>query len=421
MTRGRAVALAVAACVAAAAALAATGVLPNPFAVPKPKVADGRAPGWQNPFHVPEHVAKPPQPRAARPGWSDPFQIPSDLVKPPLPADVLPGWEAAAARDAAKPPIDPGAQARAAAREARVQDFLRVSGFPANPDSDVGRFRFDLALRQRIASARANGEFTVHANSRDGSLALFDVESIKAALGAPVVPDLQYEFALLRPGGNALLCGRHREHGAACFRAGGEVSLADGMLMNYTGTMHFLNSIGSTPQTIYGTPPPGTAAVRGEFPDGTRATLWYDARPSAIATDVPWLGFGVGLFKDYRSRSNRIAREILLEGVDVDGGDVALRLLSVARSERSFDTGGYRQITAFNAGALREADALARMLSVEAAGEARAIQDALDACPRGQAGRDCRAALRERKKALEQARRDQVLDWARRHGLPVDD
>ena len=44
--------------------------------------------------------------------------------------------------------------------------------------------RFDLALRQRIASARANGEFTVHANSRDGSLALFDVESIKAALGA---------------------------------------------------------------------------------------------------------------------------------------------------------------------------------------------------------------------------------------------
>ena len=45
MTRGRAVALAVAACVAAAAALAATGVLPNPFAVPKPKVADGRAPG----------------------------------------------------------------------------------------------------------------------------------------------------------------------------------------------------------------------------------------------------------------------------------------------------------------------------------------------------------------------------------------
>ena len=61
------------------------------------------------------------------------------------------------------------------------------------------------------------------------------------------------------------------------------------------------------------------------------------------------------------------------------------------------------------------------MLSVEAAGEARAIQDALDACPRGQAGRDCRAALRERKKALEQARRDQVLDWARRHGLPVDD
>jgi hypothetical protein len=51
--------------------------------------------------------------------------------------------------------------------------------------------------------------------------------------------------------------------------------------------------------------------------------------------------------------------------------------------------------------------------------QATAIQEALEACPAGRAGSDCRKFHRERMKELDQRMRDQALDFGRRHGLPV--
>ena len=108
-------------------------------------------------------------------------------------------------------------------------------------------------------------------------------------------------------------------------------------------------------------------------------------------------------------------------GVDtVDVGDLVMDLIELEAARIEADTTPYRFVTAFTARGLDEAMALGHQ-AVDIQAQATAIRQALDACPKGRAGRECRERERARMKALEDGFRDQALDYGRRHGLPVDD
>jgi hypothetical protein len=83
------------------------------------------------------------------------------------------------------------------------------------------------------------------------------------------------------------------------------------------------------------------------------------------------------------------------------------------------DTSAYRFVTAFTGEGLAEAMAIG-LQAPDLVAQARAIEEALAACPSGRAGSECRKFNRERMKALNEGLRDQALDYSRRHGLPVD-
>ena len=84
------------------------------------------------------------------------------------------------------------------------------------------------------------------------------------------------------------------------------------------------------------------------------------------------------------------------------------------------DTTPYRFVTAFTARGLDEAMAIGQQgLDIQA--EMMAIEQALAACPKGRAGRECRATQRGRREELQAQFRRQVLDYGRRHGLPVEE
>lgn len=437
MNRARALAVGIAALLVGAAALAFVGIVPNPFEVPKPEVPidivesgtpEARAAGemrdWIDPLD-PFVIPKPRDDKPGLPGWVDPFLIPHDLApKPPLPPGTLAGWVDPDWSGYKLPP-DASAAEREAIRAQRLALFNRDSPFPANPTGDSGLFRFDLQIVQFLDSSRAKGKFTQYVNSRDGSIALLEPELVLRALGGQPIPRVALAFVLLRPGGNALVCGRHKDFGEACIKGGGDMSVGDGLVLDYIGAMTWFNSIAETPQTM-----PGTTAntrpgeldrpLRGKLPVGGHLALWHDPVASRVHTQVPWLGLGAGLFKDYRARVNRVARVMVAEGADLNGGDVGFRLIGIQPADRSFDTGGYRIVTGFGTAGLDEARALGMGMMTDTLQQAQELDAALRACQPGDAGRLCRRKHREQIQQLQDDNAAQIRDWAQRHGIPVE-
>jgi hypothetical protein len=435
MKRTTAVASGIALLLAGFAALAWIGVVPNPFVPPKPPLPEGELPGTADPFHVPDQLGDKP---------ADPDGFERDRARREREAR-LKRWQELAAR---------GDRA-----------FRAASDFPANPDQNAGLFRFDLRLVEYVDGSRAKGEFTQYVNTRDGSVALFDPEDAILAMNGEVLPDVTLEFVLLRPGGNALACGVHKQFGKGCIDAGGARKVATGHLQLLNAMQDWLDSTARTAQTLpptsaYTQPDADAQPLRGKFVGGQAMTLWREPGTSRIATHIPWLGFGAGLYKDYDARRNRVAQVAVFEGADLHGGNLAFKLLDVAREQRSFDTRRYPQITAFSADGRASAAAVSarlggnmvqRQMQFQAAiaecerqaaaadcylsansaligsmqdedslmRRAIELEAQLRACPQGDAGRDCRRLYRDKIKATNEDARDTALEWARSHGLPV--
>jgi hypothetical protein len=148
--------------------------------------------------------------------------------------------------------------------------------------------------------------------------------------------------------------------------------------------------------------------------------VWVGRNPSPIATQMPFLGAGVGVMKDFRIRANRTVHRTRWEGGDIDGGDLVIDLVEMGPARMERDTSLYRIVTAFTAEGLAEAMAIGGQVP-DFVGQARAIEEAMAACPSGRAGIECRKFNRERMKELNERVRDQALDFGRRHGLPVGD
>lgn len=301
------------------------------------------------------------------------------------------------------------------ARRLREAAWRADSRFPANPDTLPGTYRFDLRQRLRVDSADGLVDMSCFVNSRDASLICpdwglsgwgLDLESAQGKL----------DFVLRQADGDVFACGRHRDFGPACLQLGEQIGPAFAWLRNVGLHQALLDSIPATPQTLGEGPGGAVQGVRARTADGY-LQLWFDRRASTIATQMPWLGLGVGVMKDTRARVNRTVRRARFEGADRDGGDVVIDLIELepARLERRLD---YRVVTAFTAQGLEQAMSIGQRLHALQR-EAVGIRAELDACPSGTVGRDCRKHHRERLKALDARARDMALDFGGQHGLPV--
>lgn len=431
--RGTRIAIGAGALALGAVVLAATGVIPHPFKFGAVEVVasgseaaralgESFEPAPPSPFDtVPVIESGGDAARAlgeeiradGRPA-QDPFEMPIDIVES--------GSDKARAAGEMLPldPIpDPFEDIDARAR--RDAAFAADSRFPRNPEDDNGEFRFDWKIHHRIDSRDALADFAYHLNSADGSW-LVQGEHIRHLLPDTQLPGAQFEFLIRKGNGDLLACGKHRDLGPACKKLGVELPYAFAWLADATRLRAFLDSVGSTPQTLGPGPGGATRGVRGRMnADGRDRHLqvWVDRGASPVATQVPWLGMGAGVLKDHRAKLNRQVRRVRFEAADLDGGDVTVDLLSMRPERAARSTAGFRIVTAFTASALEEANALGASLAALQS-EARAIQADLDACPAGAAGRECRKTHRARMQRLNDDAKRRALDFGREHGLPVD-
>ncbi|PRH81933.1 hypothetical protein [Arenimonas caeni] len=425
----------VGAVVVAGVALAATGVLPNPFSFPPPEVVESgsdeaRAAGEMtmpppasasDPFapNLPIVESGSPEARALAGEEIEKFGVPPNPFDlPPIPV-VESGTEDAWIAHG-ETFIDLAEEERLAEMRRQVEaTFAANSRFPPNPESEMGSYRFDLMIRQLIDSSEGLGEITYFVNSADNSQLFLPGLMGNWMPGGGNFAQGEVHFAVRQADGDTFICGKHQEIGPACLLLGDDLGSAFGWFRDMSLHRDFLASIPRTPQTLGEGPGGNVQGIRGKG-DGIMLQMWVSRRPSSIATQMPFLGAGVGVFKDTRIRANRLVHRTRWEGGDLDGGDLVFDLVEIGPAEQSVDSSDYRFVTAFTGQGLVEAMTFGNQLPAWQ-GEARAIQEALDACPSGRAGSDCRKFNRQRMKELNERVRDQALDYGRRHGLPVDD
>lgn len=423
-----------AAVVVAGVALAATGVLPNPFDLPPPDVVESgsdeaRAAGEMtmpepasasDPFapNLPIVESGSPEARALAGEQIEKFGVaPNPFELPPIPV-VESGTEAAWIAHG-ETFIDLAEEERLAEMRRQVEaTFAANSRFPPNPESEMGRYRFDLLIRQLIDSSEGLGEITYFVNSADNSQLFLPGLMGNWMPGGGNFAQGEVHFAVRQADGDVFICGKHQDIGPACLLLGEDLGSAFGWFRDMSLHRNFLDSIPRTPQTLGEGPGGNVQGIRGEG-DGIMLQMWVGRRASSIATQMPFLGAGVGVFKDTRIRANRLVHRTRWEGGDLDGGDLVFDLVEIGPAEQGVDSSDYRFVTAFTGQGLVEAMAFGNQLPAWQ-GEARAIQEALDACPSGRAGSDCRKFNRQRMKELDERVRNQALDFGRRHGLPVD-
>lgn len=308
---------------------------------------------------------------------------------------------------------------RLAEQRRRVeQTFGANSRFPPNPESELGQYQFDLRITQLVDSSRGLDRVTYYVNSADNSQ-LFLASDLGDLLPRDAFANGDLHFVLRQADGDTLICGKHADIGNGCLMLGENLGPGFAWLRDMTQLRRFLDTIPRVPQTLGEGPGGNVQGIRGKGEDVT-LQMWVGRNPSTIATQMPFLGAGVGVMKDFRIRANRTVHRTRWEAGDTDGGDLVIDLVEMVPARMARDTSLYRIVTAFTAQGLAEAMAIGNQVP-DVVAQARAIEEALAACPAGRAGSDCRKFHRERMKALDQGMRDQALDYGRRHGLPVGD
>lgn len=315
------------------------------------------------------------------------------------------------------------AAALVALAPANAADFGASSRFPANPASGNGRYAFDLEMRVSIESDRGSGDATIYVNSADGSMAVADPHLTLWAFGAPDIPGLQVHQLIIRRG-EIMACGRHPDYGNGCMQMGG--AGAGAFHMAVADARAFLASdrgideaaaradLGDTS---------GLQPISGQMRDGTLATFWVEPGQSTIATQEPFLGPGVGVLKDYRVNRNRTVRIASFGFAEVEEMPLqwmTMRLRDLRQSTHRLDSSAYPLVTAFSSAGVSEATDLSAWITAQGR-QVAALQQQLDACPRGRSGSDCRAEYRAQIKALEDQIRARALGFGARHGLPTGD
>ncbi|MFN3581179.1 MAG: hypothetical protein ACK4VV_11995 [Pseudomonas sp.] len=301
--------------------------------------------------------------------------------------------------------------------------FEADSRFTANPPSgQSGQFAFDLRLQLHFESDRNAGPLTVFVNSRDGSMALDNPHVTLWALGMQDLPGVQIHHVIIRDG-EVMACGRHPELGEGCMPMGGDIVPGFSVWATHVAAERFFASVPRARGSDFG---PAPAAVRnlsrldGYVQEGVKASFWFDPGRATIATQVPFLGPGVGIMKDQISRSNRVVRHAHFT---FPPGQHSLQYLSIqldnlSRAQQRIDLSRYLLIKAFTAPALGEAHAT----GLDIVGLGRQIQgiarEMEETCVPGTSGNECRADYRRRIQALEAQIHQKATNFARDHGLP---
>ncbi|RQP14722.1 MAG: hypothetical protein EAS52_16950 [Parapedobacter sp.] len=323
--------------------------------------------------------------------------------------------------------------------------FRMPSSFPANPTNNRDQYRFDFKVSQNIVTSLYTGDIVYYINSADGSMAFTaeDNPALRERLaGIGGGGRGEFHFGIRKADGNLLICGRLEEVEGTKRRGmdmGKNKQIDDVWLETYLAHMQWLNDDGGAP------PPPemhGASAAMLELVEDTRVTgrrakyfipeegreqvldLFFVDFPVPIATSVPFMGLGVGVFKNTNQNINQLVIFSAYRDVPFESGTANLlfSLNTLHKAEAVFRPGEYVVMTAFNkTGQQDMQELLSGAGSIqEYRDRVLTLQQQLRECPDGSAGRDCRERIQQQLKALEREFEAKMQEFMEKHNVPKE-
>jgi hypothetical protein len=256
--------------------------------------------------------------------------------------------------------------------------YDQPSRFPANPPlahgssaaaSGASRYRFDLLLDVEIDIGKGPRPARIYVNSADGSMLLERPTLTLWSFGADDLLRRVTVHHLLVSNRQALACGEPASSSTAaqaqqmfgaqrfCFGVGQLSPVLIATQGDLDRDRFFDLSVPSAPfpprSRLPGARDGTLERIAGETTSG-RLTLWLEPGASGVATQVPFLGPGVGVIKDPRSRRNRLVRQAWLNSPQHLGSqapaNVYMTLNRLAPADHQISLNGYKRISAFTLG-----------------------------------------------------------------------
>ncbi len=318
--------------------------------------------------------------------------------------------------------------------------YRASSSFPANPTNNRDQYQFDFKISQHVTTPQYTGHLVYYINSADGSIA-FTVDDnpvLRERLGI-IADQGELHFGIRKADGNVLICGRYKDVADGNTKRGMDIgknrNIADLWMESYMSQMQWLNDDDVVPSGVRGLTTEQLTLIEDAHITGRRASyylpesgrdqvldLFFIDFPVPIATSMPFMGLGVGVFKNFRLNINQLAVFSAFHQVPLESGnaDLYFWLNSIHKAEATFRPGEYVVMTAFNRAGMEGLNALTEGGSSiqNIAQRISDLQRQRSNCPDGEAGQSCREAIDRQVKELQQQAENMANELMEKYNIP---
>ena len=290
-----------------------------------------------------------------------------------------------------------------------------------NPTKTEGIFKFDYEIEQYINFEGKSGNIRYKVNSSDNSMYFHGVDieenpMFQSLKNNSYLRTSKLDFIIRNAQNDWSLYITHQTEGNIVIVAPSGFTFSNVFTDTYLSNLEFLNS--AKENSPYTTTPNALEPYTGKFTgtDGRQKelTLWFAKEEAQIATGVPIMGFGVGIFKNTLEKKQQY-----LAITEFENNVMKLTDLQ-SIEEWGININGYRKISFdlhLQVGQ-EKIDNLTTWFTNKQM-EIVNLREQMKTCPSHQAGKTCREQYRQRIKEIQKQLENKAKELGEKMALPI--
>lgn len=319
--------------------------------------------------------------------------------------------------------------------------FEANSGFSSNPTNNTSDYRFDYQITSHIVAPDFSGEVTYLVNSADNSIAIpFDGNNNATLRNLLIAKHPDYSglhFLIRKADRNLLVCGLYKNPKTGTpekrgMDVGKNMPMNDVLAEEIWSQMYWFNRAetlhsadvgesGATPQMMEIIENVPIEGLRGERPEGGKLDMYFVKFPLMEKTSVPFMGFGNGIIKNLKNKTNQLVVWMAVRDVPWQGGTTNLffYLQKMYKVNAVFHPGNYAVATLFNKEGMQDAQQF-QAYAMQQYQKIKQLQNQAKNCPGGNEGKECRSQYEKQIRQIQKELEDKAKQLGEKHHIPIN-
>lgn len=319
--------------------------------------------------------------------------------------------------------------------------FEANSNFSTNPTDNTRDYRFDYQITSHIVAPGFSGEVTYLVNSADNSIAIPFDNQVNAALRNLLIakhPDyIGLHFLIRKADRNLLVCGLYKNPKTGTpekrgMDVGKNMPINDVLGEEIWSQMYWFNRAetlnsedvgesGASPQMMEIIENVPIEGLRGERPEGGKLDMYFVKLPLMEKISVPFMGFGNGIVKNLKTRTNQLVVWMAVRDVPWKGNTTNLffYLQKMYKVNAVFHPGNYAVATLFNKEGMQDTQQFQAYV-MQKLQEVKRLQNLAKDCPQGNKGKECRTQYEKQVRQIQKELEDKAKELGEKHHIPMN-